>query len=98
DLDHVGTEVGQVHRAERTRPVLLDGDDAHVLQRPHRSSSDTTASTSVKSSSTASAPSPSSSSRPKPPVATSTQRAPPAAAQAKSRGVSPITHVSPAEK
>jgi hypothetical protein len=36
DLDHLGTEIGEVDTAERAGAVLLDGDDADVLQRLHR--------------------------------------------------------------
>src|SRR5581483_2274045 len=33
DLDDVGAEVGQLHRRERACPVLLEGDNADVVER-----------------------------------------------------------------
>jgi hypothetical protein len=35
DLDHLGPEVGEVQRPERTGAELLDGHDADVLQWLH---------------------------------------------------------------
>ena len=35
DLDHVRPEVGEVQRRERAGPVLVDGDHAQPLERPH---------------------------------------------------------------
>ena len=47
DLDHLGAEVGELHRPERARAVLLDRDDANVGERAcheprsaHRSASE----------------------------------------------------------
>ena len=38
DLDHLGAEVGELHRPERAGAVLLDRDDADVGERPRHSS------------------------------------------------------------
>lgn len=49
DLEHVGTEVGEVDAAEGAGTVLLDGDDPDVLERPHRvTSADTGAVSSAR--------------------------------------------------
>src|ERR1700722_18837981 len=36
DLDDVGAEIGELHRAVRTGAVLLDGNDTHSRKRQHR--------------------------------------------------------------
>ena len=36
DLDDLGAEIGELHRAVRARAILLDGDDAHSGKRQHR--------------------------------------------------------------
>src|ERR1700676_3876248 len=33
DLDHLGSEVGELHRAERPRTELLDRDDTNIAER-----------------------------------------------------------------
>ena len=35
DLDHLGAEVGELHRPERAGTVLLDRDDADIGERLH---------------------------------------------------------------
>jgi hypothetical protein len=37
DLDHIGSELGQKHRAVGCRPILLDGEHPHACERPHGS-------------------------------------------------------------
>ena len=42
DLDHVGAEIGELHRPVRAGAELLDRDDAHVGERPPHSSASST--------------------------------------------------------
>ena len=41
DLDHLGAQIGQVHRSEGAGAILLDRQDAHALQRQRLSDSRT---------------------------------------------------------